>query len=200
MAQTLLKVTGLKVAYGGLQLRVPINDVRAAIDQALLIQPYKRLFHRDAQPRIHGEVLATPVHARTQATHLTGDGAAVLRLPLPNALQERVAAKLFAIGAFSGKLFFHHHLGGDAGVIGAGNPDSLFAAHAMPAGQDVHLRLVQHVAHVQAAGDVRRRQQHDEWVLRTVLVLRVWRSVKKVFGDPEVRPFLFDGGWVVGFR
>ena len=32
----------------------------------------------------------------------------------------------------------------------------------MPAHDDVHLRLVEHVAHVQAAGDVRRRKQQSE--------------------------------------
>jgi hypothetical protein len=64
--------------------------------------------------------------------------------------------------AFGGELALDHHLRGDAGVVGAGNPDGGVAGHAMPAREDVHLGLVEHVAHVQAAGDVGRRQQLDE--------------------------------------
>ena len=60
------------------------------------------------------------------------------------------------------ELALHHHLGGDARVICARDPQGSLAAHPMPAGQDVHLRLVQHVAHVQAPGHVRRRQQYRE--------------------------------------
>ena len=61
------------------------------------------------------------------------------------------------------ELFLHHHLRRDAGVIGARQPQRDESAHAMPAHNDVHLRLVEHVAHVQAPGDVRRRQQQREY-------------------------------------
>ena len=40
-----------------------------------------------------------------------------------------------------------------------GTQSAVSPQHAVPAGQDVHLRLVEHVAHVQAAGHVGRRQQ-----------------------------------------
>jgi len=40
-------------------------------------------------------------------------------------------------------------LGGNGGVIGAGQPEDVFAAHPMPAHQDVDLRMLQHVAHVE---------------------------------------------------
>ena len=83
-------------------------------------------------------------------------------LPLPDALDEGFAAEVFAVGAFGGELALDHHLGGDAGVVGAGDPERGLAAHAVPAGEDVHLGLVEHVAHVQAAGDVGRREQDGE--------------------------------------
>ena len=85
-----------------------------------------------------------------------------MALPLPHALDEFFAAQCLAGCAFGGQLALDHHLGGDAGVIGARKPERAIAAHAPPAGEDIHLRLVEHVAHVQAAGDVGRRQQDDE--------------------------------------
>jgi hypothetical protein len=64
--------------------------------------------------------------------------------------------------AFGGELAFDHHLRGDASVIGAGNPERGLAAHSVPAGEDVHLRLVEHVTHVQTARDIGRRQEERE--------------------------------------
>ena len=43
----------------------------------------------------------------------------------------------------------HHHLRGDAGVVGAGQPERVVAEHAMPADDDVDLGVLEHVAHVQ---------------------------------------------------
>ena len=56
------------------------------------------------------------------------------------------------------ELAFHHDLRGDAGVVGAGNPGGIEAAHAVVARQAVHDGLVERVPHMQRAGDVRRRQ------------------------------------------
>jgi hypothetical protein len=56
------------------------------------------------------------------------------------------------------QLALDHDLGGDAGVVGAGHPQRVVAAHAVVARQRVHDGLVERVAHVQRAGDVGRRQ------------------------------------------
>ena len=78
--------------------------------------------------------------------------------------EELFAAEGLAGGAFGDDLFLDHHLGGDAGVVGAREPEGLVAEHAVPADEDVHLGLVEHVAHVEAAGDVGRRQENREGV------------------------------------
>ena len=64
--------------------------------------------------------------------------------------------------AFFGELAFDDHLGGDAGVVGAGEPEGDVAAHAVPADGDVDLGVLQHVAHVEGAGDVGRRDDERE--------------------------------------
>ena len=62
--------------------------------------------------------------------------------------------------AFGRELALDHHLRGDAGVIRARLPQRRVAAHAVPAREGVHERVLERVAHVQRAGDIRRRQ-HD---------------------------------------
>ena len=49
-------------------------------------------------------------------------------------------------------------LRGDSGVVHAGEPESAMAAHAMPADEHVDLRVLEHVADVDRAGDVGWRQ------------------------------------------
>ncbi len=50
-----------------------------------------------------------------------------------------------------------HHLGRDAGMIGARLPQHVRAAHALEAAQHVLQGIVQRMAHMQRAGDVGRR-------------------------------------------
>src|SRR5438067_581203 len=56
------------------------------------------------------------------------------------------------------ELALDHDLRGDSGVIGADHPVGVVAAHAVVADERVHQGLLERVAHVQRAGDVRRRQ------------------------------------------
>ncbi len=135
----------------------PVHDVVATINQALFVQADEHFAHGVRKIVVHGEVFAVPVDGGAEALHLVEDGAAVKLLPLPNALDKFLAAHVAALLAFFFQLLLDHHLCGDAGVIGAGQPERDEAAHAMPAHDDVHLRLVEHVAHVQAPRDIGRR-------------------------------------------
>ncbi len=79
--------------------------------------------------------------------------------------QTRSRELLAAHVAAAGLLAFHqlaldHHLGRDAGMVGAGLPQHVAAAHALEPAQDVLQRVVERVAHMQRAGHVRRRD-HD---------------------------------------
>ncbi len=142
---------------------------------------------------VHGEALALPVHGVAQAAHLAGDGAAGLRLPLPDFVDERVAAVVVAgFAFFRGDLALHHHLGGDAGVVGARLPQGVFALHALVADHGVHDGLLERVAHVQAAGDVRRRD-HDAEAFLAFVAVRL--EIALLF--PVLVQRLFDMFWVV---
>ena len=186
-----------QVGDGGLAARAPIDDVGAAIDQSLLIEPDEGLAHGHGARAVHGEVLARPVDARAQPPHLVEDGVAVVLLPLPDAFDEGFAAQLLAGFVLFGQLAFDHQLGGNAGVVGARNPQRQIAAHAAPASEDVHLGMFQHVPHVQPAGDIRRRQQHGEDGRRSRVAGA--RLIEQLLFDPVGRPAIFNRGRVVGF-
>ena len=157
-----------QVGHGGLQLRVPVHQALAAVDQALLVQAHEGLSDDAAQLVVHGEVFAAPVHAVAHAAHLRGDGVARLFLPLPHLGDEVLArlgwggAHVVAADALLLQLALHHDLRGDARVVGAGHPHRVEAAHAMVAGQAVHDRLVERMAHVQRARHVGGRQLDGE--------------------------------------
>ncbi len=91
-----------------------------------------------------------PVDAVAEAAHLAEDLAAGLGLPLPDALDERLAAEVVAGLALLGQLALDDVLGGDAGVVHAGQPQRLVALHAPAAGQGVDERVLEGVAQVQA--------------------------------------------------
>ena len=129
----------------------------------------------------------------------SSDGGAVGLRPAPDALDEGFAAEVFAGGAFGGELALDHHLGGDAGVVGAGDPEGGVAEHAVPAGEDVHLGLVEHVAHVQAAGDVGRREEDGELSGSVLRTFGGW-NVKQTLLDPVLGPAFFYDGRIVCFR
>src|ERR1019366_2359492 len=77
-------VRHFQIGDGGLNLRVPVDDIGAAIDEALLVEADEGLFDGYVEVVVHGEVFAGPVDARAEAAHLIGDGGAVLALPLPH--------------------------------------------------------------------------------------------------------------------
>ena len=64
--------------------------------------------------RIHGELVARQSTEAPEPAHLTRDHAAGLFLPLPDALDERLAAEVDAALARGVQLALDHHLRGDA--------------------------------------------------------------------------------------
>ncbi len=84
-------------------------------------------------------------------------------LPPPDPLEKRLAAHRAPVGLLRlGELALDHHLGRDAGVVGARLPEHVAAVHPPVAAQNVLQGVVERVAHVQVAGDVRRRNDDAE--------------------------------------
>ena len=157
----LVDILDLRVGERRQAVRAPVDDAAALVDQALIVELAERLAHGLGAALVHREAGAGPVTARAHLLLLLDDAVAVLFLPLPHALQELLAAEVVARQALLGAQFlFDLDLRGDARVVGAGEPQGGVALHALKARQDVLQRRVHCMAHVQLAGDVRRR--HDD--------------------------------------
>ena len=190
----LLLILHLGVGNGGVAVGAPVDHAVAAVDEALVVEVDKDLLHRLGAALVHGEALALPVAGAAQLLELADDAVAVLVLPGPGALQKAVAAQ----HVFGEALFLHlgHHLGlgGDGGVVGAGQPQGGVALHPLEADEDVLPGAVHGVAHVQLAGDVRRRH-HDG----VGLFAGVGLGVEVAAVQPEGIDAVFHAGGIIEF-
>src|SRR5450830_474065 len=187
----LVVVFHFEVGDRRVQLGVPVDQALAAIDQAIFVQAHESFLHRFREAVVHGEALAAPVHGRAQATDLAADVAAGLILPCPDLFEEFLAAQVMAILALGFELAFHQHLRGDPGVVGARLPQGVATLHATETDQGVHDRVIETVAHVQAAGDVRRRDHDGVGVAGTL-------RGEVILGLPGLVPGSFNGVRLVG--
>src|SRR5439155_7906831 len=142
---------------------------------------------------------AGPVARGAEPFQLLDNDVAVLFLPFPGLLEEFFAADVVAV--FDESLFFERALddglGGDAGVVGAGEPEDFATEHARAAGEDVLDGVVEDVAKGEDTGDV--GWGDDDGISRALS-----RNARRV-GDetfpvkPELIPFRLDRLWIVGF-
>ena len=155
-------VHDLVVRHRGLQMAVPVDQPRAAKDQPVPKQPEEGPLHRARTNRVHGEALAVPIARTAHGLLLADDARLILRLPVPDAFDERLAADVVARLAFQFEQpFFHHRLRGDTGVVGAGHPQRIVTGHAVPARQQVLHDVVHGVPHVERARHVGERHHDD---------------------------------------
>ncbi len=187
----LFVVFHFEVGNRRVQFGVPVDQTLAAIDQAVLMQTHEGFLDRFREAVVHGEALAAPVDGRAEAADLPADVAAGLIFPLPDFLEKFFPAQIVTILALGFELALHQHLRGDTGVVGARLPQGVATLHAAETDQRVHDRVVEAVTHVQAAGDVRRRD-HDGVGLARALRGEV------VLGLPGLVPGSFNGVRLVG--
>lgn len=151
-----------EIGNRGLQLGVPVHQPLVAVDEAVVVEVDEGLDHRAGEVRVHRELLAAPVHRAAEAAQLVGDGAAAFGLPLPHLLDEGLAGVVGALVLPRLHLALDHHLRGDPRVVGADHPQRILAAQALITDHHVLQGVVERVADVEAAGDVRRRVDDGE--------------------------------------
>ena len=111
---------------------------------------------------------------------------------VPHELDETLPAQLVAVLPLLGQAPLDRPLGGDAGVVGAGQPEGGHAGHPAPANQSVFQRLLKGVTQVQLTGHVGRR--HDDYV---GLLALAYAGVEVTLGLPVLVDALFNVSGVI---
>ena len=183
-----LAVVDLDVADRALQRGRPVHEALGPVDEPVVEHLLEDGLDRAGEPVVQREALAAPVDALAEPADLAEDRPARLRLPLPHAGDERLAAHLPAPRlARIGELALDDALRGDARVVHPGQVQSVVALHAAASGERVDQGVVHGVPEVQAARDVRRR--NDDAVGRLV-ALRIRLEVPAL-QPPLVQPSLY---------
>ena len=182
----LLDRIDLQVRDGRLVDRIPVDHPVRAIDQATIVEPLEGGADGARGAGVHREDVPGPVERKTEGAQLIQDTVAVMLNECPDALQERLAPELLARQPLFRQLALHHDMHGDAGVVGAGQPERRDALHPLPPDQDI-LDGIHRVAIVERARDVRRRQDDDER-LRLIRPLRRRHEVAALLPPRIDRP------------
>ena len=119
-------------------------------------------------------------------------GVVVLSVLALNSVIVPSRSEIVAGLAFELELLLDDDLCRNARVVGADLPERVVAAHPVVADHEIHQRLLERMAHVQRARDIRRRQLDAE--RRSV---GPHRRAEEPAGFPERIPLRLDG---VGFE
>ena len=183
-----LAVLDLEVGDRRARPRVPVDQVVVAVDQALVVEVDEDLHDRAHVALVEREALVVVVHRGAQALELLDDRAAVLLAPLPHALDERLAPELLAARALGLEQRARPASGSRCrrgrcrGSTSRGCPRMRLVAD-----QRVLDRAVERVAHVQHAGDVRRRDRDRVVLVRRALGLGVVQARRQpALDDPRL--------------
>ncbi len=149
----------LEVGDRRARARVPVDEIVVAVDVAALVELDEHLHDRRRVGLIEREALLVVVERCAELLEAFDDVAAVELAPGPHALLEALAPELFARASLAAELALDLDLRRDPGVICAEDELRALTALARGADQRVLGRRLERVAHVQVAGDVRRRER-----------------------------------------
>src|SRR5262249_48774145 len=117
-----LVVVDFEIRYCGAELRIPVDEPLAAIDEAVLEELDESLEHGAGEAFVHREALARPAAGQSEPPHLVGDRRSGFLLPAPDSLDELRAAEIVARPPLGAQLVLDDDLRSDTGVIGAELP------------------------------------------------------------------------------
>ncbi len=190
----LVTVDVLEVADRRQAARAPVDQGFASIDQPGLPQARECRPHRPRTALVHGEALATPVGARPEPSVLAADDLAGLVHELPHALEIPITPQRGSVLPLLGQDAIEDELRGDAGMVDAGQPQGVIAAHAVVANEGVLDGGRQGVTDVQGAGDVRWRLDDDERLRPGV---RHLSGAERIGFQPALVDIGLDSGGVI---
>src|SRR5690606_31188173 len=99
--------------------------------------------------------------------------------------------EIVTVLTLSGQLTLNHHLRGDTCVVSTRLPKGVTALHTAVTNQRIHNGVIKTMTHMQAAGDVRRRNHNGVRLTRTL-------GRKVLIGFPSLVPSAFNGVRLIG--
>ena len=153
-----------------LSCRIPIHHPYATVDQPLAVEVAEDIIHRLASLLVHGEGEAIPVAGGADLLELADDDPAVLMRPVPHLVEELLAREVALLDPLLRQLGHHLRLRSYGGVVGSGDPAGVEAGHPRPADEDVLEGVIEHMPHMEHAGDVGRGD--DDGVGRSIVRMR----------------------------
>ena len=158
----------LEVRQAGPAAGAPVDERLVAVGQPLAVEPGERLAHGPAGRVVHREAEAAPVDRRAQAPLLAQDHLPGLVDEAPHPLEVPLATQARPRLAVRGDDPVEDELGGDAGVVEAGQEERRAPLHPGVARHEVLDGAPLGVPEVQAPGDVGGRLDDHEGPLRSV--------------------------------
>ena len=194
-AAGLVDILDLGVGQRRDAMRAPVDDAAALIDQSLLIEAHEHLAHGLRAAVVHREARAIPVAGRAELLLLLDDAVAEPVLPVPDTLEELLAAKVIARQSLLAQLLLDLDLRGDSGVVDARHPQRRIALHPLEADQHILQRGVHRVTHVKLTGHIGGRHDDRE---RLFVLVALGMEIPAVLPE-SVQPRL-DVLGIVGLR
>ena len=158
----LLLVVDLEIAQRRLAARTPVNHSQAAINEPVAIEIHERRPYGLHDRRVERENIAFPVGACSEPGMLLGNPGAILANPHPGSFDKGLAADVMAREPLPGKFPFDDVLGGDTGMVFAGDPQHTISTHPVPAHKRVRQGIFETMTKVEFTRHVWRR--HDDAV------------------------------------
>ena len=158
----------LEVADARPAARAPVDEGLGPIGEVGLVKAGEGDSDGTRRALVHCEAKTAPVERRPDPPLLSEHDLAGLVDELPHPLEVALATERLPRLAIPGDDLVEDVLGGDRGVVEAGQPEGRPARHAGVADHEVLDRRGQGVAEVERTGDVGRRLDDDEGLLRLV--------------------------------
>ena len=154
-------ILNLSIGQCGCTVRTPVDDAGALVDQTLVVQVDKDFLDRLGTAFVHREALAAPVTGGTELLQLLDDAVAVLVLPVPDALEELLAAEIIAGQTLLlAEVLLNLDLCCDTGVVGTRHPQCRITLHALGTDQNILQGFVKCMTHMQLTRDIRGRNDN----------------------------------------
>ena len=190
----LIDMLHLGIRDRGLAHRAPVYDPAALIDQALLVELHEHIHYRVRAPLVHRKALAAPVGRRSHPLELVNDPAAVFLFPLPAFLKKALSSEVVLFDSLFLQVLDNPDLGRDRRMVRSRLPQGLIPQHSLIPDQNILHRIVQGMAHMKLARNIRGRH-HDRKGLFFGMFIRLEIALLlPVFVDPILQAF-----GVVGF-